>query len=1119
MCLYILKVEENSIQRKLKSFITKYYTIKIVQGSIIFISILLLIFLVLSFIEYYFYTSEKVRFIFLFTFIFINVLVALFLIIIPLLKQLKLLKQITYADAAKIIGLHFAEIKDNLLNLLQLSDTNISPVQLQLLTAAIEEKTAHLRPLKFNIAIKFNIKKYKYYIFIFILGLLIILFNPNAVTQSSYRILHYNQLFSKPLPYQISIENTSLQTVQNEDFKLKLKIIGDIVPEKIYVTTKNQQFQCLQLSKSKFEYVFKNVNQNINFQIQTGDYTSSEYQIQVIAKPVIYYQTITIQYPAYLQRKTEVLENVGDIIIPAGSEVIWNFKAQHSDNLFIQIDSAYFKTEYKHNQFNYNKKFYKSAFYKVFSNSPNSISSDTLSYRIDVVPDAFPQIMVEEFKDSNVLFNSSLFYKGIIEDDYGFKQLQFFFAIDTLTNNNKQTVFQTIDIPINKTLIKQDFYHEIALTNFKLQAGQSLSCYFTICDNDVNNNFKCSQSQLFIYKIPTINEIQKQLHSQNKDVKDNMQQAINKVQKELTNLKNIEKDILAKNNVGWQEKKKIEDVINNLQNLQNEIKDINQQYEEAKQNADFINENQEIIDKYNQLQELFEKTFNDEIKQLLQQYQELLDKMDKNKFQETLQQLKFSATDIKNELDRNLNLFKQLELQQNLQAQINELLRLSEMEQKLAEQNLDKNNKQDQIQQQQQIDKDFQEVKKQLDQIQKDNKALEEPMPLQNFDKQMQNIQQEINDAKQQTQSGNKKQAKNAQQQAADDMNKLAEEMQDNLEEMQQEEYAEDIATLRQILDNLVTVSFKQEELINNTKKISITDPKYVQHIQNQKNLNSEIQMIQDSLIALSKRQVEIKNVVLKEIEQINYNSEQTLLFLVNRQKNPAGTRQQFVMTHINNLALMLAEALKSLKENQQNSSSCSSSGKSKMKCKNPGKGGKPSVSTMRQMQKQLNDQISKLQQQMQDAKSKGQGIGKQFNEQLAKLAAQQEALRKQINELSNQLKGEGNTQIGKELDKLGNEMELTETELINKMLNLQTLKRQQDIITKMLESEKALNEREQEERRESTEGKDLSKTNASKYEEFFKLQKKSNQDILNKYLPSVNPYYKEKIKQYLYHF
>ena len=93
------------------------------------------------------------------------------------------------------------------------------------------------------------------------------------------------------------------------------------------------------------------------------------------------------------------------------------------------------------------------------------------------------------------------------------------------------------------------------------------------------------------------------------------------------------------------------------------------------------------------------------------------------------------------------------------------------------------------------------------------------------------------------------------------------------------------------------------------------------------------------------------------------------------------------------------------------------------------------------------------------------------MSEQLVKLAAEQEAIRKQLQELEEQLKEEGKTNTGDLNDVMG-KMEKTETDLVNKIIDNETMKRQKDILTRLLESEKAEKERELDEKRESNEAK-----------------------------------------------
>ncbi len=70
--------------------------------------------------------------------------------------------------------------------------------------------------------------------------------------------------------------------------------------------------------------------------------------------------------------------------------------------------------------------------------------------------------------------------------------------------------------------------------------------------------------------------------------------------------------------------------------------------------------------------------------------------------------------------------------------------------------------------------------------------------------------------------------------------------------------------------------------------------------------------MIEDSLFALSKRVAQIEKKVNQEISAINLNMDESLEDLENRVVPQARSRQQFAMTSINNLTVMLHLALTS---------------------------------------------------------------------------------------------------------------------------------------------------------------------------------------------------------------
>jgi membrane carboxypeptidase/penicillin-binding protein PbpC len=101
-----------------------------------------------------------------------------------------------------------------------------------------------------------------------------------------------------------------------------------------------------------------------------------------------------------------------------------------------------------------------------------------------------------------------------------------------------------------------------------------------------------------------------------------------------------------------------------------------------------------------------------------------------------------------------------------------------------------------------------------------------------------------------------------------------------------------------------------------------------------------------------------------------------------------------------------------------------------------------------------------------------------------------------------------------KMLEEMKQMMEQTEKELFNKKLTNEMLMRQQDILTRLLESEKAERKQEQEEKREAEQAKEKPKPAPPAFEQFIQT-KKREQELLETIPADMQPYYKEKAKSY----
>ncbi len=328
------------------------------------------------------------------------------------------------------------------------------------------------------------------------------------------------------------------------------------------------------------------------------------------------------------------------------------------------------------------------------------------------------------------------------------------------------------------------------------------------------------------------------------------------------------------------------------------------------------------------------------------------------------------------------------------------------------------------------------------------------------------------------------------------------------MSDMQMQQQGEDMASLRQLLDNLITLSFDQENLMDEFKETKVNNPLYVELVQKQHKLKEDAEMVEDSLIELSKRVFEISSFVTREITEINRNMNHSLENLEDRKVQPAKSNQQFIMTGMNNLALMLDEVL------QQMQAQMAAEMAGNQMCQKPGNN--PSkMPGMGQMQKQLNDQISKMKGKQEKGQKPGEKGGN--SKEVAEMAAKQSAIRDALQKMASEMEGDGDeagSELAKELKELAKEMEKTEEELVNKVFKEEMLERQEEILTRLLKAEEAERERDIDPERKSETAGQISRETPPSLQEYLK-KRQSEIDLYKSVPPNLKPYYKNLVESY----
>ena len=200
---------------KLDTFIRKYYKNQLLKGVIYSLALLLGLFVVLTSLEYFAQFNQAGRTVLFYGFFAITAYILIIYVIKPLSKLYKMGTVISHKQAAEIIGNHFYEVKDKLINVLQLQEMT-SANDNQLILAGIDQKSMDLKPIPFvdAVSLKDNLKYIKYIFIPVAIILFISLVSPDLFKESAERIINHNQEFLPQAPFQIIINKKNLTVLK-----------------------------------------------------------------------------------------------------------------------------------------------------------------------------------------------------------------------------------------------------------------------------------------------------------------------------------------------------------------------------------------------------------------------------------------------------------------------------------------------------------------------------------------------------------------------------------------------------------------------------------------------------------------------------------------------------------------------------------------------------------------------------------------------------------------------------------------------------------------------------------------------------------------------------------------
>lgn len=1066
---------ENQLVGHLRDFRRKYYLNQIIRGSIVLVLIVSSFLFVSILGEGILGFPAGVRTTFM------GILAATFLgvtgymILWPASKLAQLTKGISEMEIAQMIRKHFPDIDDKLVNLLQLRGQGGKENELAM--AAIRKRTEELAPIPFARAINLRVNmRYARYLAIPLALFGIMWFvSPDLMTGGSFRLFNFSKDFPKPLPFNIHVTNNPKELVAGQSYELKTLIDGKELPAELYLFLKKESesefisYPMKMVRADEFTAAFTDVKENFTYYIGNELVNSDKFNVEVLRRPSIKAFTALLDYPDYTGLSTDTLgANIGDVKVLKGTRVIWQLTSNGlvEEATYMGADTAAFHVEESGSFIHSKTVLENESYYLSLRSERNIFNLDTVRYHIEVLQDRYPTVFVNTpGQDFQADYTLKMPLDFEISDDYGFSQLGLYYRFSGSADPTKiKQEYTGIPLDVKRLELLQHKGLEIDLSNLGMAEGDVIEYYVKVWDNDGISGAKASTSPVFGIKYASLDEKYETVDNSQKNIDEEMKKVQEELKKIMEGYEKFQDKLLNQKGLSYDDQKELKNLMEMQRNSQSQMQEMQKKFKEQKEfmkNNSMLSE--ETLQKYEKLNEFMEQMNNPKMEEMMKKLQELMEKQDPAKLKEQMEQVKLNEEDMKKSLERTMELMKQLEAQQKAEELMQKLQDLKDkqdmLNEKLDEQKGKNKEEMEKLaQKQEELSKQMEDIKKDLEDLEQKKSETSTPDQdkMDELKQDADGAKQDMDNAGEQMQNSDKKGSSQSQKDASQKMEKMMQSLQSMQSGSQQKQDEKNLEDLRELLENLLRLSFDQEDLRDEMRELRANDPQLGLKANTQKELLDDMYMIKDSLDKLAQKVFQIEKFVLDESGKIVRSMTEAKDLMITKDTRRISEKQHQAMTSANNLANMLTDVMQQMQAQMKANSKKPGNGS----CNKPG-GSNPSMKAIGEMQKDLNGQMKEMM---------GQGMD---GKKLAEMAAKQEALRQALKEAHEKVKGEGGKMLG-DMGQVMEDMKETEEELKRQQLTAETLIRQQNILNRLLDAQKSVREKEEyENRRESNSAKE----------------------------------------------
>ena len=906
-------------------------------------------------------------------------------------------------------------------------------------------------------------------------AVLVLALFPTAFFGAADRLVHFGVAYAAPPRFRFAVEPGSREVVKGERVDLRVRVLGE-APEEVDVAFRRKGDLAYEEAPLRadnggtFHHEFASMGATTEYYVHASGVRSDLYTLTVMDRPLVRLLRVTVTPPAYSVLPARVQDdNAGDVSALRGSRI--RFEVEASKPLrgatIALGDSARQTMAVEGTRATGTLFLMKERTYHVnLVDTGGTPGADPVEYALRIIPDAPPTVTIlAPGENLDVTDTASIPLLVKIADDYGFSGLRLAYKLVQSRYASPAEKFSTLNLPLPARGVTEALVpYRWSIAPLHLVPEDVVSYYVEVLDNDAVAGPKSAISEIYSLRLPSMDEVFAQADRDHAASIEGMQEALKKAEDAHREMEELKQSVKASGEkLEWQDRQKAADMLKQYDDVRARMDSLRSTVDRM---AADLKRNQvlspETMEKYQELQHLMADMSTPELAEAMKQLQQAMEQMNPDALRQAMQQFSVSEEAFRKSIERTMNLLKRIQIEQKMDEAARRTQEMIREQDRLAAET--KSDRAAQSASADSLARAQSGMKEKLDSLASSMASLQRKMeefpsemPLGEMEQARREMAADslgahMEESARDIAAMRRGEASREQEQSLSSLKRLGQHLERMEQDMRSRQQQQILGAMRRSMRDLLDLSRRQEDLTHESEQLEPNSRRFRDDQESQMDLMRDLGTVTEGLAALSQKTFGVTPEMGKAIGDAMRSMNGAMRSLGDRNRSGAAEQQTDAMGSLNDAAQKVADAMNAM-----------------------GQSGGQGMGMAGLMQR-----MKRLSAQQGGINGASRNLGAMTQEQAAemsRLAGEQGMVRKSLEQLAREAAAAG------ELKKLmgdlrGAMQEMTEVEsdLASGKYNEETARKEDRILSRLLDAQRSTRERDFEKERKSRSGQDVAR-------------------------------------------